>query len=185
MTAGDAASPWSLRLPTELRLLAAPALRRDNAVWMPLSSKDALLLAVLALEGARPREHLAVLLWPHSGAAGARANLRQRIRKLQELSQQTLLASEGAMLSLREDVLCDVHRLDSLLAADAAAARGTLLGELSFDDEDAARHWLRLARQRVAAARDAGLRAAADACMRRGEIDAALPWLQRIADEHP
>lgn len=169
----------------ELRLLAAPALRRGGQAWLPLPPKDALLLALLALDGPQPREQLATLLWPHVAAGGARANLRQRIRKLQQLSQQGLLADDGGVLALGGEPACDLAQLGPLIEGDAQAARGALLGELVFEDEDGAQRWLNQARQRVAAQRNAALRAAAGLRIGRGVLDEAVPWLERLAAENP
>lgn len=166
-----------------LRLLGAPALLPDGAAPLPLAPKDALLLALLALDGAQPREQLAALLWPANAPGAARANLRQRVKRLQALCAAPLLALQGGTLALA--VQPDLQLLPALLQADADAARGDLLGQLRFDDEDSAALWLASARMRVHTARNQALQAQVDSLVATGRPDAAGPWLQRLVADNP
>jgi len=169
-----------------LRLLGAPALLSDASdagAPLPLAPKDALLLALLALDGAQPREQLAALLWPANAPGAARANLRQRVKRLQAMCAAPLLALQGGTLALA--VAPDLHMLPALLQADAGAARGDLLGQLRFDDEDSAALWLASARVRVHTARNQALQAQVDSLVAAGRPDAAGPWLQRLVTENP
>ena len=62
---------------TRLRLHGPPVVEADGALRIPLSAREAALLAWLHLEGPASRARLAGLLWPAGTEAQARANLRQ------------------------------------------------------------------------------------------------------------
>ena len=62
---------------------------------LPLPATDALLLALLALEGPTPREKLAALLWPGSGDEAARNALRQRLFRLRKQAGVDLIENQG------------------------------------------------------------------------------------------
>ena len=66
-----------------VELLDAPSLRGADGARLPLERKVAALIALLALEGARPRGDVAALLWPEVPLAQARNSLRQRLFRLQ------------------------------------------------------------------------------------------------------
>ncbi len=167
-----------------VHLLGAPRVQTRDTV-LPLAPKDALLLALLALDGPQPRDQLAALLWPASAPAGARANLRQRILRLQALAGQPLLELQGSTLALQPTLPIDVAQLQALLQADADAARGELLGQLRFDDEDAAAQWLAAARGRVQTTRNQVLQQQVDALRESGGGARAMPWLQRLVGDNP
>ena len=67
--------------PSRLRcdLTGEPAWFDSQGQRHRLARKDAALLALLSLEGAQTRDHLATLLWPDVPLHGAHANLRQRL----------------------------------------------------------------------------------------------------------
>ena len=73
----------------------ALATRADGSTCA-LASRDAVLLAWLALEGPTPRARLAELLWPDSDPIAARNNLRQRLFKLQKQCGE-LVAGSGTL----------------------------------------------------------------------------------------
>jgi DNA-binding SARP family transcriptional activator len=104
------AGPSALRL----ALSAAPVLHRADGSALPLATRDAALLAWLALEGATPRTRLAQLLWPDSDSDSARNALRQRLFHLRRQAGDGLVAGT-AMLSLAEGVEHDLSDSDSVL----------------------------------------------------------------------
>ncbi len=130
-----------------LRLMGQPLAALDGGPLQALAPKDGLMLAMLALEGASPRDQLAALLWPSTTPAGARGNLRQRVMRLQTSFNQSLLVLQGSLLALRPGVSHDLADIESQLHADTQAVQGELLGPLVFDDAHAAQAWLRRARR--------------------------------------
>src|SRR5438309_1191957 len=79
---------------------AAPAV-------VPLSAKDAALLAVVALDGPIAADHLAALVWPAAERRKADTNLRQRLFRLRRDVGTSLLAGT-ALLRLDADVGTDL-----------------------------------------------------------------------------
>ena len=169
----------------ELRLLGPPRIALVDGPGTSLAPKDALLLAMLVQDGALPRDHLARVLWPDSPPASARANLRQRIKRLQAASSQSLLQPDGRLLALAPDVRHDLSGLDALLQLDAWAAQGRLLGQLDFDDAEAAAGWLAHARQTLHDRRSAAVRRIAQALEAQMQLAAALPYLKRLVADNP
>jgi DNA-binding SARP family transcriptional activator len=166
-----------------LRLLAAPALHVADQPPLRLAPKDALLLALLALDGAQPRDVLAPLLWPDAPPAGGRANLRQRIKVLQNSTHQQLLQLDGGQLALLATVQHDLQGLAQTLQADPQAATGALLGHLQLRDCPAASEWLVQARARVDAQRQQALQDHAQSLEDSRDLQAALPYAQRLVAE--
>jgi DNA-binding SARP family transcriptional activator len=167
-----------------LRLLAAPALVLGDASPVPLPTNDALLVAMLALDGAMQRDALAGLLWPDNTPASARANLRQRVKRLQDSTGGQLLATQGQHLALGPDVRHDLQDMAVALQADPQAASGALLGALQVKNNPAASLWLDQARARVHAQRVRVLQACADA-LEQAQPLAALRYAQRLVSEDP
>ncbi|HET7791738.1 MAG TPA: AAA family ATPase [Rhizobacter sp.] len=97
-----------------LMLAQAPALLREGEAPVPLGSRDAALLAWLALEGPTPRMRLAQLLWPSSDSDAARNALRQRLFQLRRLFGDQLVVGH-ATLALAEGVAHDLADSDQVL----------------------------------------------------------------------
>ena len=169
----------------ELRLLGTAALSVEGRASAALAPKDALLLALLALDGAMPRERLALMLWPDTLPTGARANLRQRVKKLQDQSANALLLMQGQSLALAPQVSLDVAELATQLRADASAAQGRLLDQLEIDDDDTAGQWLERARQRTHARRNAVLLEIAESLEYQRQTDAAVAIHARLIADNP
>lgn len=145
----------------ELRLHGPPGVALDDGRVLPLSAREAALLAWLHLEGATPRGRIAGLLWPSGTEAQARANLRQTLARLKRAAGELLAEGEGT-LRLAERV------------AVAAAGGARLLGPLEFDGAPELAEWL--AARREAGQRDhlrAGLAAARER-LAAGDLDGAL-----------
>ncbi len=62
-----------------LALAGHGSVRVGSGESVPLASRDAALLAWLALEGPTSRTRLAALIWPDSAPEEARNSLRQRL----------------------------------------------------------------------------------------------------------
>lgn len=92
-----------------IELGAHPGLRLPNHTRLPLPPRDALLLARLALDGPQARPALAAWLWPQATPAGALANLRQRLKRLQDASGAALLVLDGTQVALAHGVGHDLR----------------------------------------------------------------------------
>lgn len=146
-------------MPT-LQLHGTPQVRLDDGPWLPLSAREAALLAWLHLEGPTPRARLAALLWPDGDDARARTNLRQTLARLKR--------SAGALWTEDAQGLA--------LAVPVAADDGQpLLGPLQFDDADALAAWL--AGRRAQQQRDRQRQALQQLqqLLAAGRLDEALP----------
>ncbi len=81
-----------------LVLLGLPRLTRDDpASSLRLSTKDAALLAVVALDGPVAAEHVAALIWPAVDARKADTSLRQRLFRLRRECGANVVAA-GSLL---------------------------------------------------------------------------------------
>ncbi len=101
-------------LPVSIRLLGTASWRRGPEAWRPLADKDALLLALLALDGRQPRARLSSLLWPEVTAARAKANLRQRLFRMRRLLGDVLIESDEGV-QLDASVCCDLTSDDAIV----------------------------------------------------------------------
>ena len=169
----------------ELRLLGTAALSVEGRASAALAPKDALLLALLALDGAMPRERLALMLWPDSEPSGGRTNLRQRVKKLQDQSGHELLLLQGRSLALSPQVRLDLSELPVRLRADPAAAQGRLLDQLDVDNDDTAGQWLERARQRANSQRNTVLLALAQSLEDQRQTEPAVALHGRLIAENP
>ena len=175
----SAASPWCLHL------LGRPCLQREHPatqVW--LTPKDAALLAVVALDGPIAAAHVAALIWPEAKAKRADTSLRQRLFRLRR-DHDAHVVSAGALLQLSPGVQTDLAATLAAMADDAEAGREALLGDLNFDTLPDLADWLRGARERWQAQRDAALSAAAALCEASGAVVRGLAYAQRLAVSEP
>ena len=143
-----------------------------------LARKDAALLALLSLEGAQTRDHLATLLWPDVPLHGAHANLRQRLHRLRRATGHELV-DLGDLVRLAPGLQFDV---DDLSPAGASAVSGSidrLLGAFEFDDCEALSDWLRPMRERWQVRRAEAVAQQAAAMEARGELAGALILAER------
>ncbi|WP_418320811.1 ATP-binding protein [Piscinibacter sakaiensis] len=155
---------------TTLHLYGSPRLRFDGGRELPLSPREAALLAWLHGEGRTPRAKLAAMLWPHSGEAQARANLRQTLARLKRAAG-VLWAEDETGLALQVDV--------------APAGGEPLLGGVEFDDADELARWL--AERRAALQRELHRAALAQlrALIGQGALDEALVVSNRLLAADP
>lgn len=104
-------------------LAAAARFVATDGRSVPLATRDAALLAWLALEGPTPRARVAQLLWPDSHAGAARNALRQRLFTLRKaLGFDAVVGT--ALLALAEGVSHDLEDADSVLGDVAPAIAG-------------------------------------------------------------
>ena len=150
-----------------LRLAHNPQLEGPGEATWPLSPRDAVMLAWLAVEGPTPRDRLASMLWPGSSETQARNSLRQRLHQLKKVVGRDL-AVGTRVLSLAPD-----------LAHDLGAAT-ELLGTISFTDAPELDAWLQAQREQRGAHQQEALRAEAQALEDTGDAMAALPLAQRL-----
>jgi len=167
-----------------LHLLRQPHLQGPGGDMLPLSRKDAALLAVLALDGTAARDTLAAQLWPAVDAAHARASLRQRRFRLARAAGQMLVEGEES-LRLAATVLPVGQDPDQLLAADAHALDGELLDGLVFADCPDFERWLALARERWQVQRSQALTRVAGRLEAEARLAPALAIAQRLAQDDP
>lgn len=173
-----------------VRLLETPELQAMGVSSL-LPFKDALLLAKLALDGPAVRAKLAPWLWPTATPEGARANLRQRLLRLQKQSGKALLKIEGAQrVELQAGVQVDIHHIEDVLINNCRGAAGDLLGSMSPIDESAAAEggatsWLASARQELRLLRSRTLWACIQRCEAQNQLRDALSYARRLLDEEP
>jgi DNA-binding SARP family transcriptional activator len=171
-----------------VHLHGLPQVRRDDGRAVPLSAREAALLAWLHLEGPSPRAVLAGWLWPDGDERRARANLRQTLVRLRRSAGELLVEHDGVMR------LADGVAVAPAGTGEAAAQR--LLGPLEFDDAPELAEWLQARReaasreqrrQRLAEARRALERGAFDAALAQAEavlaVDAAVEEAHRVRME--
>jgi DNA-binding SARP family transcriptional activator/Tfp pilus assembly protein PilF len=171
-----------------LALLGSARLERDGTALEPLERRSAALLAHLALEGPTPRSKLAGLLWPESTEDAARANLRQRLKRLRE-SLGTELVMPDETLGLRSNLEVDAVKLESLAFTGEyeAALRldGALLDGHDYDDCPDLEAWVLSARERLENTRREALTALCDRAERGGEYALALGYAERLIRADP
>jgi len=169
----------------QLVLLGAPCLTRQApATTRRLSTKDAALLAIVALDGPVAADDVAALVWPDVQAGRADTSLRQRLFRLRR-ECGGLVVNAGPRLQLAEGVVTDLTAALACIDTDPGAARGALLGDLDFDDWPDLAAWVRHARAQWREQRDAALAAVAARCEASGAIARGLAYAERLVDGEP
>ena len=167
-----------------LRLLAVPALVRDNGAPIALERKDAALLALLAVDGPMPRARAAAMLWPDAEPQKARNSLRQRLFRLRRGAGCDVVVEDSA-LALAEGIDHDLAALPARLATDPSAAAGELLGAFGYEDCEEFDDWVRSARERVRVLRRDAIAAALAQEEASGHVARALIYAERLVAEDP
>jgi predicted ATPase/DNA-binding SARP family transcriptional activator len=165
-----------------LALLGRATLVRG--VWQHgLERLAAALVAYLALEGPTPRTMLASLLWPDRTEDVARANLRQRLKRLRDVAGADLISGEET-LRLPPDLEVDVVRLESLAFtgeyAGTLAFQGEFLFGYDYADCPELQHWVEVARARLAAVRAEACGAESERLERAGDLNAATALTEQV-----
>ncbi len=156
----------------QLRLRGAPALVAATGGTIDLETKDALLLAFVAVEGLVGRADLATRLWPDAAPDRARANLRQRLMRLRRVAGADLVVGADAV-RLSDAVTHDLDATSDLLAPVTLAEAGGFA------------EWLDAARRARRAQRSEALAAAAARAESAGELAAALEHAQALVALDP
>jgi DNA-binding SARP family transcriptional activator len=160
MSAPSQSTETNSRTHWRLELLSTAKLLQNGVPLEPLEKRAAILLAYLALEGPTPRAKLAGLIWATSTEDAARANLRQRLKRLRDALGAELIVPEE-ILRLRPDLEVDAVELESLTFtgeySQAILFEGELLAGIDPDDSPELEEWLLNTRQRLTAARQEAL----------------------------
>ncbi len=165
-------------MPT-VHLFGIPRITRPGQADVPLSAREAALLAWLHLEGPSPRARIAGLLWPGGDESQARANLRQALVRLKRSAGELLQESAGVMrLAAGVAVLLPA-------ADDASAAASRLLGPLEFDDAPEFADWLQGRRDAAERERRRQQLAAARRHLEAGALEAALAAAEAVLAADP
>ncbi|MEO7151714.1 MAG: AAA family ATPase [Burkholderiaceae bacterium] len=143
-----------------LELAARSRARRGDADPVDLASRDAALLAWLAVEGPTPRARLAALLWPDSDGEAARNALRQRLFQLRRHLGGEAVTGH-ATLTLADGVTHDLESSDQLLGVQLAVVGGEFAGWLEEQRRRRRERQHRLLADRAQRAEEAGDWAAA------------------------
>lgn len=111
--------------------------------------KTAAVLAYVALEGATPKYKLSGLLWPDSGEAAAKNNMRQLLRRLRLAGADVVTGDER--IHLRGDVEVDVKQVSFLATPSLEMLRrdAELLAGYEYDDAPDFADWLDAAREEL------------------------------------
>jgi DNA-binding SARP family transcriptional activator len=171
-----------------LELLGVPRISGPHTGYKRLERKSAALLAYLALEGVGFKRKLAGLLWPDSPESTARNNLRQLLRRLREAVGEPCVEGRDP-LQLRSGLVVDVLQLKAAFAAGeypkAAASRGELLAECSYDDCSELEDWLAHQRRQVQHMQRRSLEEQIVSLEREGRLGEALECAQQVLSLDP
>jgi DNA-binding SARP family transcriptional activator/energy-coupling factor transporter ATP-binding protein EcfA2 len=165
-------------MPT-IQLFGIPRITSPGRADLPLSAREAGLLAWLHLEGPSPRGRIAGLLWPGGDESQARANLRQALVRLKRSAGELLEESAGVM-RLAADVMVLPAAAD-----DSSPAASRLLGPLEFDDAPEFSGWLQARRDAADRERRRQHLAAARQHLEAGALDAALAAAEAVLATDP
>lgn len=180
-------------------LLGPPQWQVPGGQPRPMSAQDAVLVALLALEGPQPRDTLAARLWPAADRRKANNNLRQRIKRLRG-DTQCLVFTTGAAVGLAADVATDLSALRAAPqenesrdgnedgAADGATAQapampiavGEFLAGCEFRGNDVLEEWLQRRRAQLCRVRAEAVAGEAEALLAAGELAAALKMAEAV-----
>ena len=155
-----------------LQLSHSGLARVGEQPWVPLSPRDALMLAWLALEGPTPRVRLAQLLWPDSPADAARNSLRQRLFQLKKLLQFEPVQGQ-ALLTLAAGADHDLGE------------SGTVLADMDVQVQGELAAWLVQRRERGGSRAKQGLVQRALDAEQRADWAAALDLAQQLVALQP
>ncbi len=169
-----------------LQLLGTPTVTLEGVDTALPAHAPASLLAYLALaRGWIPRTELAYLYRPDEDESEALRYLRLQLHRAQRLPWAAGLRVEPQRV--RFDVAHDVAAFDAALAAgDLATAvagyRGPLLAGYTLRGRPTFDTWLELERATLETRYRSALERHAEACLERGEHDAAIAALGRLVD---
>lgn len=159
----------------QIRLYGPPSVTaHDGALPVPLSAREAGLLAWLQIEGPTARARIAGLLWPGGTEAQARANLRQTLARLRRTAGALVAEADGLLqLAPDADARPDPHEPRPLLDG------------LAFDDAPEFAQWLGARREDAQRERQRRLLALGREQLAAHEGDAALAAADTLLAEQP
>jgi DNA-binding SARP family transcriptional activator/tetratricopeptide (TPR) repeat protein len=164
----------------EIRFLGVPSLQFEAQPPFELERHDAVLLALVAVEGQQGRASVAALLWPDADARRALTNLRQRLYRLRRQAGPILIDDDGP-LRLQLQVRHDLEPGRMLQHARLSLAQP--LEPWAFDDGSAMSLRMSLLRERWMQTRERALERQADELEAAGDLGAAIEvaeWLQSL-----
>ncbi|MBQ0957631.1 AAA family ATPase [Ideonella sp. 4Y11] len=167
--------------PIRLRLGLRPSLLSADGQELALSRKDAALLAMLAVEGACAKDHLAAMLWPDADSQRSRLSLRQRRFRLARAAGVPVVVGEDT-LSLNPAVVTQLQAFDE---PGDAWPETELLGSQTFDDCPDFQRWLQGARPAWRRRITTRLEQHAEALEAEGRLVEALALARRLAEDEP
>lgn len=166
-----------------ITLLGSSTWSRPGHGPVSLFSKDAALIARLALDGPQSRLSLCELLWPERGNSQAEANLRQRASRLHRATGLKVV-EVGPQVQLSAEVVVDVLSIEAF-DNDALMRAGVLLAGHDLGQNDELDRWLDQARSRVASAIAKELTDRAEFLESKGRLRDALPLAARAVELLP
>jgi DNA-binding SARP family transcriptional activator/tetratricopeptide (TPR) repeat protein/energy-coupling factor transporter ATP-binding protein EcfA2 len=153
-----------------------------------LSGKNALVVAVLGLEGRAERRRVAMLLWPDSAEAQARNNLRTAVHRINQRAGFELVVG-GDALALADVQVRRLEGSDAVLAAlqQGGIRRCELLAEAGLDGEpgEELQAWLKQSRQRLRQRQLAGLAQALEQAQAQAQHAQAVSLAQACVQLDP
>jgi DNA-binding SARP family transcriptional activator/TolB-like protein len=178
-----------------LRLLGPVSLLPDGST-VAAGAAQRHRLALIALLAREPRlsasrDRLIALLWPEAPEPRARHLLRQALHVLRREVHPQLIAGEGDMLRLNDDVIdIDTLRFERALAARdfaaaAAAYAGAFMQGFHLPDSTEFEDWLHGQRVSLADGYASALEALARAAEQRQAHRDAVGWWRRLAEQEP
>ncbi|WP_374438575.1 AAA family ATPase [Inhella sp.] len=156
----------------QLQLNGRPQVCPPDGAAVPLSAREAALLAWLHLEGPTPRSRLAGLLWPAGTEAQARANLRQALARLRRGAGELVVDSEGVLALAAGVVVAD-------------EAPGLLLGTVDTDAIPEFADWLATRREDQQRRQERDAAAQGQRCLAAGDLDGALAAADALLAAQP
>lgn len=170
----------------QLSVLGNVTFTREDKIVQP-DRMSAAILTYLALEGPTPRSKLAGLLWPESLESTARNNLSQRLRRLrQQLNDSVIEGDELLQLSSRVTVDVTTHK-EALLSgqSDDLDTGGELLASYDYDDCPEFSDWLYGERETLQTLEKEALEAMINSHEARGQLSKALRYAKRLEKLEP
>lgn len=184
-------SPSAVRCQTIGR--SALYLNSTDAAPLLEGGRPLALLAYLALAPRHrsPRDHLAELLWPGTDLSDARHSLRQVVYRIRHItSNESIIASDGANLTLNGSMEVDVLEAERLGAAGEKAQASQLLGGdflagLEIEGAQEFAHWVESQRARFRELRRQTGLASAEELLAAGRAEEAVKCAEELSAAFP
>ncbi len=178
----DRGEPMAALAGVRVRLLGKPQWQWAGGDWAELPALDAVLFAILALDGPQGRSVLAGQLWPETPTARAENNLRKHVSRRRATSGHPLFMT-GAIMSLADEVAVDVQALPATAAG--LMQLGELLAGCDFTTSEYLYQWVNRQREAWRLKRADALAGHAEALESEGQCVEALRLAQAIIELTP